>query len=329
MLHQHLVERVRHLLRPYRASRPRQTTPCTPPPRRNFSQTRINTFMLDRPRIGLALGGGALRGAAHIGVLRVLEEEGIPIDLIAGTSAGAMAGLLYASGVPPSEMENIATGLKFKHIFRWTLPRKTLWEIGPMASTLEQHVGHDCLLENLHIPLACVAADARSGEAIALRQGPAISAVQASCAIPMLVRPVVRDGLTLVDGSVVQMVPARAAREMGADLVIAAHMSGSKFMHTGPSNLVESLVHGVKMVSLRLCQSDLEHADVVIRAEMGMHRHQVRNIPAFIQAGEAAAREALPRIRAVLERWRQPVDPYTDPTGQTMATYCTADVTGG
>lgn len=285
--------------------------------------------MPDRPRIGLALGGGALRGAAHIGVLRVLEQEGIPIDMIAGTSAGAMAGLLYASGIPPSEMEAIATRLKFKHIFRWTLPRQTLWEIGPMARTLEQHLGRDCLLEDLHIPLACVAADARSGEVIALREGPAISAVQASCAIPMLVRPVIRDGRTLVDGSVVQMVPARAVREMGADLVIAAHMSGSKFMHTTPSNLVESLVHGVKIVSLRLCQSDLEHADIVIRAEMGMHHHHVRNIPAFIQAGEAAAREALPRIRAFLDRWRARVDPHTEPKAKTLVAYCTADVTGG
>ncbi len=283
----------------------------------------------DRPRIGLALGGGALRGAAHIGVLRVLEQEGIPIDLIAGTSAGALAGLLYASGIPPCEMEAIANRLKFRHIFRWTLPRKTLWDIGPMAHTLEQHLGRECLLENLHVPLVCIAADARSGEVIALNQGPAISAVQASCAIPMLVRPVIRDGRTLVDGSVVQMVPTRAAREMGADLVIAADMSGSHFMHTSPTNLVESLVHGVNMVSLRLCQSDLEHADVVIRADLGMHRHHVRNIPAFIQAGEAAAREAIPRIRTRLAQWRGRVDQHPGPASPTQAAYCIADVTGG
>lgn len=181
----------------------------------------------DRPRIGLALGGGALRGAAHIGVLRVLEQEGIPIDLIAGTSAGALAGLLYASGIPPCEMEAIANRLQFKHIFRWTLPRRTLWDIGPMAYTLEQHVGKE-------------------------------------------------------------------------------------------------------MVSLRLCQSDLEHADIVIRADMGMHRHHVRNIPAFIEAGEAAAREAVPRIRTLLAQWRGRAAHPTGSEAPVMASaYCTAEVTGG
>jgi hypothetical protein len=116
---------------------------------------------------------------------------------------------------------------------------------------------------------------------------------------------------------------------MGADLVIAAHMSGSHFMHTSPTNLVESLVHGVNMVSLRLCQSDLEHADVVIRADLGMHRHHVRNIPAFIQAGEAAAREAIPRIRTRLAQWRGRVDQHPGPASPTQAAYCIADVTGG
>ncbi len=328
MLHQHLIERFRHLLRPPAADRTRHTPYALPAPRRSFPpRPAASPPASERPRIGLALGGGALRGAAHIGVLRVLEEEGIPIDLIAGTSAGALAGLLYASGMSPCEMEAMAHRLRFRQIFRWTVPRMTLWDIGPMARTLEHHVGKECLLEGLHIPLACVAADARSGEAIALKRGPAISAVQASCAIPMLVRPVVREGRTLLDGSVAQMVPARAAREMGADLVIAAHMSGSKFMHTSPGNLMESLVHGVKMVSHRLCQSDLEHADIVIRAEMGMHRHHISSIPAFIRAGEAAARDALPRIQAHLDQWHRRAERPVQWTAPTA--YWTADVTGG
>jgi len=250
-----------------------------------------------RPRVGLALGGGALRGAAHVGVLRVLEGEGVPIDFVAGTSAGAVAGIMYCSGLSVDQMDTALRSLRFKEVFRWTLPRTTLWDSTPVRRTLERHIGSNVCFADLRTPFACVAADAATGESVVMTAGDALSAVQASMALPMLVRPVTREKRVLVDGGVVQIVPAMVARSMGADLVIAVPVSVPGYAAGAPRNLFESLVHGFDMASQRLCESELEWADVVVRPSFGDGGQSLDQIIPFIKAGEEAARQALPRIR--------------------------------
>lgn len=174
-------------------------------------------------RVGLALGSGGARGAAHVGVLKVLEREGIKVSAIAGTSIGAMVGGAYAAGIPLSRIEEewlTTSRRKLLRSFLPTFPRTGLSSGAGLRRYLREILG-DVRIEELPIPFAAVATDLDTGEAVVLRSGPLVEAIRASTAIPGVFQPVRWEGRLLVDGGMVEPLPVRVCRELGADIVIA------------------------------------------------------------------------------------------------------------
>lgn len=173
-----------------------------------------------RQRIGLALGGGAIRGFAHLGVLSVLEQENIPVDVIAGTSVGALIGAFYSAGVPLCELERISEEMSWYKVSRPVWSRDGLISFAKMEEWIVSFLG-DLYFEDLALPFAAVATDVATGEAVIMNKGPLAPAIRASCSVPGLVTPVPWNGRLLCDGGVSNNLPVSVARQMGADYVIA------------------------------------------------------------------------------------------------------------
>src|SRR5215813_1351790 len=173
-----------------------------------------------RLRIGLALGGGFARGLAHIGVLKVLEEEKIPIDFIAGTSVGSVIGAAYASGMSAKELEEIAALVRFKDFSRWTFSRFGLFSNDKMSVFLRK-ILRCKTFEELRIPLAVAATDIISGDAVVFTSGDLVEPVRASCAYPGMFLPVNINGRLYVDGLLAHAVPAAPLRQLGAEKIIS------------------------------------------------------------------------------------------------------------
>jgi len=249
-----------------------------------------------RPLIGLALGGGAVRGTAHVGVLKVLEQEGIPIDLIAGSSVGSLVGGIYASGMTVNEMEKRMPSVRWSNLVRPVWPRLALCENSRMGPWLEQQTGCKDFAE-LNIPFACVAADSLTGEAVILRSGCLATAIRASTAIPLIMAPVHHQGRTLVDGGVIHRVPAALARSMGADLVIAVDVARPAQTKSPPRHLLDALFAVLDTMSLHLVEDDLEWADIILRPSAPVSGYSFENAPAFFSLGEKVTRENIGQIR--------------------------------
>lgn len=253
---------------------------------------------LTRPRIGLALGGGAARGGAHVGVLQALEEEGIPIDCIAGTSAGALVGALYAGGLKPKELQELSANMRWLQVAEPTWPGAGFMTNRRMRSFLERHIG-PVTFDDLRLPFAAVAADANTGEEKVLRSGRVADAVRASTAIPGVFKPVEFDGRLLVDGVVVSNVPAGAARSLGADVVIAVDVTGYGFEAGAPRSISEAISRAFDVMTRQTVTAALEWADVVVRPQVsGLNGYNTRTAAEFARRGYLAAREAMPAIKA-------------------------------
>ena len=177
------------------------------------------------PAIGVALGGGFARGIAHIGVLKVLEQEGIPVRVVAGTSVGALIGASYCSGLSISELEEVARNTRFTSFARWTLSRYGFASNDRMVSYLTRALKVKTF-EELRIPMGVTATDFNTGEGVVFRSGSIIDPVRASCAYPGMFLPVNIRGRYLVDGMLSHPVPTRPLREMGAERVLAVHLKG-------------------------------------------------------------------------------------------------------
>ncbi len=247
-----------------------------------------------RPTVGLALGGGAVRGVAHVGVLKVFEEEGIPIDYIAGSSVGSLVGCVYASGMSISEMERVLPTIRWSKLIRPVWPRLAICENSRMEPFLAKYIGSKNF-EDLTIPFACVAADTLSGEAVVLKSGCLAKAIRASTAIPMMMLPVHHQGRTLMDGGVVHKVPAVLARSMGADLVIAVDVA--RPAKNQPRHLVDALFTCLDFMSQRLVEDELEWADIVLRPQSPDSGFSFKNSETFFKLGEKVARENIGLIR--------------------------------
>lgn len=249
-----------------------------------------------RPRVGLALGAGAVRGGAHLGVIKVLEQEGIPIDVVAGTSAGAMAGAMYSAGLPIDKISQILCSTRWRDMIKFRWSNEAIFDSTPMEKTFERLL-NNITFEELKLPFAAVAADAATGQPVVFRSGPVAPAVRASAAIPMLMRPVRHHGKILVDGGVVHKVPAIVCRSMGADMVIAVNVSAPAYSSGPPRNLFEALMNAFDITSERLTYEELEWADVVIHPDLRNLGQKLSNTPSFIAKGEDACRAAMPDIR--------------------------------
>ena len=251
-----------------------------------------------RPRVGVALGGGFARGIAHLGVLSVLEEEGIPVDYLAGTSAGAMLAIAYASGHPIHEIVEQARATRFKDFGNWKLSWLGLASNQKLAHYPRKFLGVSTF-EELRIPLAIAATDLGSGEPVYFKSGALGPALRASCAYPGMFVPVEVDGRMLVDGFLAAPVPVDALRKMGADVVIAIFLEAAN--NRRPTSIVD--VIGLSFAILQR-HADLEWrrtADVIVEPIVkDFLWDDFEKTSELIAAGEIAGRAALPKIRAAL-----------------------------
>jgi NTE family protein len=253
---------------------------------------------MERPRIGVALGGGFARGIAHLGVLRVFQEENIPVDYLTGTSAGALLAISYASGHTIPEIERQARATRFKDFGNWKLS----W-LGLASNQKLEHYPRKFLgvstFEDLKIPLAIAATDLGTGEAVYFSHGQLGPALRASCAYPGMFVPVEIEGRMLVDGFLAAPVPVDAARSIGADLVIAVFLEAAN--NRTPSSIVD--VIGLSFAILQR-HADLEwraRADIIIEPVVkDFLWDDFEKTSELMAAGEAAARAALPKIRAAI-----------------------------
>jgi NTE family protein len=254
------------------------------------------------PRIGLALGGGAARGFAHVGVIRALEEAGIRPDLVVGTSAGSLVASLYASGRTGAQLEQVAQTMEEAALTDWTLPifNRGMFRGEALARYVNALVDNR-LIENMPIPLGIVATDLNSGQGVLFQRGDTGTAVRASSAVPAVFQPVRISGHEYVDGGLVSPVPVRYARQMGAELVIAVDISSAPEANLAGDTL-QILLQTFAIMGKNINRYELRDADVVIRpaladvggADFGARRRA-------IEAGRAAAQQALPQIRALIE----------------------------
>ena len=218
------------------------------------------------PRIGLALGGGAARGFAHIGVIQVLEENGIRPDLVIGTSAGSLVAALYASGMNGHELAALAAGMDESALTDWSFPGRGLIRGEALARYVREKTGH-LLIEQMHLPLGIVATDLVSGEGIVFRSGDTGAAVRASSAVPAVFQPV-RIGLReYVDGGLVAPVPVRYARQMGAEMVLAVDISSPPDAVV-PQDAMRMLMQTFSIMGRSITQLELRDADVVLRPKL-------------------------------------------------------------
>jgi NTE family protein len=249
------------------------------------------------PSVGLALGGGFARGLAHIGVLKVFEQEGIPVNFIAGTSVGAVIGAAYCSGIAAKELEKIAALVRFRDFARWTISRYGLASSDRMAAFLGKML--KCrTFEDLKIPLAVAATDFASGEGVVFRSGPLVEAVRASCAYPGMFRPVKVGGRLLVDGLLSHTVPTVPLRDMGAQRVVAVYLSANWVSPNGPRHILDVIGQCFSIAQSKMCGVWEAAADVVLRPDVrGFSYDNFDRASELIRAGEAAARAVLPAIQ--------------------------------
>ena len=255
---------------------------------------------LRRPRLGLALGGGFARGIAHVGVLKVLVENQIAIDALAGISSGSIAAAAFASGCTIEEMTVAARNLRWSRFARWTFPRLGFATNERMDSLLSE-ILHCRTFEQLKLPLAVVAGDIRTGEAVIFREGDLMMPVRASCSFPGLFVPIEYNGRLLVDGVVVGSVPVTALR--GMDVVVAVNVQNNGFLER-PSSLFEVVGESFH-IAQNLNQSTWrDHCDLLIEPKLEDFRwDDFDRADELIAAGEMAARRALPALRNLLREW--------------------------
>ncbi len=257
------------------------------------------------PRIGLALGGGAARGFAHIGVIEVLEENGIHPDLVAGTSAGSLVAALYASGKTGAEMAALALTMDEGAITDWSFPLRGLIRGEALARYVREHTGGRSI-EQMKRPLGIVATELDNGRPILFRRGDTGTAVRASSAVPAVFEPVRIKGHEYVDGGLVSPVPVRFAREMGAQLVIAVDISTPPD-GAATGDLMDMLLQTFTIMSRSINRFELRDADVVVRPSLaGMSSADFTARKRAIQAGRDAALRALPELRARIAALTQP-----------------------
>ena len=249
------------------------------------------------PRIGLALGGGAARGFAHIGVIQVLEEAGIRPDLVVGSSAGSLVAALYASGRSGTELVAIAQSMDEGAITDWSFPGRGLIRGEALARYVREQTGNRTI-EQMRLPLGIVATDLDSGEAILFQRGDTGVAVRASSAVPAVFVPVKIGTREYVDGGLSSPVPVRFARQMGAELVLAVDIS-SPPDGNATGDLMKMLLQTFAIMGRSINRFELRDADIVVRPVLtGVGSADFTSRAKAIQAGRDAALKQLPDLRA-------------------------------
>lgn len=252
-----------------------------------------------KPTIGLALGGGGLRGFAHLGALRALEEAGIQPDVVVGTSAGAVVGAAYASGLTPDQIESIARSVKLSSLIDFTFSKSGLMRGDSIAGWIDT-ITESVPIERFPRRFAAVATDLSSGKAVLLDKGTAGTAVQASAAVPGVNVPVTYAGGHLVDGGIASLVPVRFARAMGADIVIAVDIYCSGPQSDGLA-APAVLLRVMRVQSCLVAKQEMAEADILIAPSVSVSGISAKDEQdRAILAGYEAVRAALPRFKSQL-----------------------------
>ncbi|HSH01680.1 MAG TPA: patatin-like phospholipase family protein [Anaerolineae bacterium] len=247
-----------------------------------------------RPRVGLALGGGVARGPAHIGALIALEQAGIPIDCVAGTSAGAVVGAAYCAGLSLMRIRELSLATRWWRVADLVLPLHGFITFQPMEHWLESQIGV-LSIEDLAVPFTAVAMDLTTGEPILLKEGPLSRAVRASCSVPGFVEPVWHNGRWLCDGGVVDNLPVAAVKTMNPDYIIGVDLftpaHNRRLGPLGPgSTALEMLIQGAG--------AGVYDADCVIAPQLsGKSYFRFGYTQEYIRLGIEAAQKMIPQIK--------------------------------
>jgi NTE family protein len=256
-----------------------------------------------RKTIGLALSGGAARGFAHIGVIKALVEGGVPIDMIAGTSAGSIVGGAYASGMTVEEMIVMSNAVGWLHLGRPSLSGRAIFSNEPMGNFLASRF-LATRFEDLKIPFSAIACDLETGGQVVLeKEGDMISAIRASCAVPGIFLPIVeKSGRTLIDGGAVKPLPCDVLRERGADIVIGVDIISCGSTKRSPPRTAFGVTVQAALMLLRTASiGQHSAADIVIEPQIAHLRpDEIGKRREFIDLGEAAARHRIDEIKALI-----------------------------
>jgi NTE family protein len=256
--------------------------------------------------VALVLGGGAARGFAHIGVIRALEQEKVPIDLIVGTSVGSLIGAIYAYDANSMELEWTAFMLEKDSLFDYGLITAFTGMGVAKGDKLEEFVKSKvpvANIENLKIPFAAVATDLNRGTSVVLDKGPVARAVRASSAIPGVFNPVEYQGRLLVDGGVIDNIPVSVAREKGADIVIAVDIS-ENVVNFNITNIVDVMLQSITIMGAVNAKTRKKEADVLISPKVGdVGMMDFTQKKRCMLAGIEATQKMMPEIKAKIEEW--------------------------
>ncbi|WP_338849756.1 patatin-like phospholipase family protein [Massilia sp. W12] len=271
-------------------------------------QTPAALKQIKKVKIGLALGGGAARGFAHIGVIKVLEQQGIVPDVVVGTSAGSVVGALYAAGNNGFALQKMALEMDEAGITDWTVPLFAKASGVLKGEALQTYINKavkEQPLEKMKIPFGAVATDLHNGDPVLFRRGNTGMAVRASSSVPSVFQPVKIGEKSYVDGGLVAPVPVRHAREMGADLVIAVNISSQPEAQSANSSL-DILLQTFAIMGKRLNHHELKEADIVIQPALGtMKGSDFASRNQAILAGEQAAFAVMPQLKQKLKQMRE------------------------
>jgi NTE family protein len=255
-------------------------------------------------KIALVLGAGASKGFAHVGVLKILENNKVPIQMIVGTSVGSFVGSLYAYGYDAYALQKISMSIERSDVAELTIPDNGFLKGDRLRDFINTKV-HNASIQKLKIPFYAVATDIRTGESVVFNSGNTGMAVQASCAIPGVFQPAIFSGTSYVDGGVVKPLAVDVARQHGADVVIAVDIS-SGIDSVVPTATIDTIMKSIQIMYSKMSLIPISQADVVIKPIVGFvgsadfsQRNQA------IMEGEKAALAAMPRINELLAKLRQ------------------------
>ncbi len=249
-------------------------------------------------RLGLALGGGAARGVAHIGVIKVLEEEGVKISHVAGTSAGSLMGALYCAGLGWREMREVAESINWGDIVSPAFDGMGMVSAKKLEKALNDVIGERDF-SDMTIPFCAVATDIQSGEPVVLSEGSVSHAVRASCSIPAIFAPTKWGDRILVDGGLVDDVPVDVVREMGADAVVGVDLNVDRGHADPPDNLIDVFYRSLNILIYNVAKSKKQTADIMIAPDLaGFKYYRLREIDKLVAAGEAACRKWIRALKA-------------------------------
>lgn len=252
--------------------------------------------LFKKKKTGIAFGGGATRGLAHIGAIKVFEEYDLTFDLVAGNSAGSIVGALYAAGFSAKEMYDIAKDLNATDILGLNLQRTGLFKSDKLEELLRKHL-NDKTFTDLQLPFRCVAVDLREGELVELHEGSVVRAVRASCSVPGVFSPTPIDDLLLVDGGILNSVPADVVQGMGANFTVAINLNSDRGQLAEPKTGLDVVWSSLKIAWNENTLQRLKNVDVVIAPDLRDYTYyDLKHIDKMVEIGEKTARAKIPAL---------------------------------